>query len=323
MRADIARARARLQAAGSIAVVSHERPDGDAVGSLLGLAISLRLRGQRAEAVLVDGVPGRFRFLPGAELVRKTVPSDVDLLVAVDCSDAERLGFNPDQLPRRPDINIDHHATNTRFAETNLVDPEASATAELLYDLAPKLRLPVEADVATNLLAGVVTDTIGFRTSSVTPKVLRLSAKLMELGASLPQVYEQTLNRHTFAALRYWGCGLSRLEQEDALVWAALTLDDRRRAGYPGHDDADLINLLSTVEAARVFVIFIEQPGGKTKVSWRSRDGIDVAALAGQFGGGGHPLAAGAMVDGEPQAVWERVLAATRAVLAGASGGDA
>lgn len=315
-KAEIARARRKLAAAQHVAVVSHERPDGDAVGSALATALSLQRNGKLAEAIFSDGLPGRYRFLPGAADVRREIPAGVDLVVSVDCSSLDRLGPPAGDLPV---INIDHHATNTLFGEINLIDPQASATAELLFDLAPHLRLPIDADVATNLLAGIVTDTIGFRTASTTPRVLQVAADLMSRGAALTEVYDRTLNQHSLAALRYWSHGLARLEGQAGLVWCALTLDDRRAADYRGNDDADLVNLLSTVDGARVVLVLVEQSDGRTKVSWRGRDGFNVSRLAEQFGGGGHDLAAGAMISGDRVQVEQAVVAATRAALEAAS----
>ncbi len=314
-RNDFAAAGERLKAATSITVISHVRPDGDAIGSLLGLTLSLVRMGKAVTPVLADGVPGRFRFLPGADRVQTTPPKQVDLAVAVDCSDLERIGFPPESLPGPLALNIDHHATNTLFAPVNLVDGEAAATAEVLYDLALQEGLPLDGEVAANLLAGLVTDTIGFRTSNVTPKVLRLAASLVELGGPLTDVYDRGLNRRTLAAARYWGSGLSRLKSVEGVVWATMTIEDRRQAEYPGADDADLINLLSSVEGAEVAIVFVEQPGGKVKVSWRCRPDRDVSRLAQEFGGGGHEPAAGAMVQGDLEQVEARVLLATRLSL--------
>ena len=307
---EIERGRALLEGARQVAVVSHERPDGDAAGSMLGLVLALRRRGQRAVPVLAGGLPSRYGFLPGAADVTSTVPTDADLLVAVDCAELSRTGI-PAELLRRPaGINVDHHPTNTRFAHVNLVDPSAAATAQMLYTLSPALGLPVDREIATNYLAGLVSDTIGFRTPNVTPGVLRLAAELEGLAESLPQVYELLLNRRSFAAARYWGAGLSRLERRGPVVWARLTLEDRLASGYGGSDDADLINLLGTIEGAQLALIFIDQGGGQVKVSWRSRNGLDVSRLAQQFGGGGHAPAAGASVAGEMDEVVERVVQA-------------
>lgn len=315
LKAELKAARKLIDDARSIVVMAHERPDGDAVGGLLALSLALSHAGKITYPVLVDGLPARYRFLPGSAEVLTQLPASVDLLVCVDCSDAERLGVPLGSLPRLPDINIDHHPTNTAFATVNLVDDQAAATCELLGRWLQDWGFMIDSPVAANLLTGLVTDTIGFRTPNVTPEVLRQAAWLIEQGAPLAEIYERTLNRQTLSAARYWAAGLSSLESQDGIVWATLTLQDRRTAGYHGPDDADLINLLSAIDGATVSLVFVEQPDGKVKVSWRARPGVDVAKVATTFGGGGHALAAGAMLDGDTAEVIGKVVAATRQAL--------
>jgi phosphoesterase RecJ-like protein len=298
-----------------IIVVSHERPDGDAVGSLLGLTVALRQEGKEVTPVLVSGVPSRFQFLPSADTVEKSIPPSCDLLIAVDCGADDRFGFAVDLFPRAPDINIDHHPTNTEFAAINIVRPEAAATTQMLYELIPDWNLSLSEPVATSLLTGLLTDTIGFRTTNTTPQSLRVAAALLDLGAPMADLYERALIQMSLVAARYWGPGLTRLQQDEGLVWSSLTLDDRRRVGYPGDDDADLVNVMMTIDEARVVVLFIEQPGGRVKISWRAQRGLDVSSVATQFGGGGHKPAAGATLDGELAEVQAKVLAATRKLL--------
>lgn len=312
MRAQIERARELLGAADNIVVLGHERPDGDSVGSMLGLTLALRQRGQTAVAVSSSGIPSRFGFLPGAGEVLEEIPAGEHLVVAVDSADAERLSA---AQPGKVAVNFDHHPTNTKYAEVNLVYPEAAATTQVLYELAPELELPLDRGVASNLLAGLITDTLGFRTPSVSAQVLGVAARLIELGADLSEIYQQVLTEHSFVALRYWGAGLSTLQRQGELAWASLRLEDRRAVGYPGDDDADLVEMLGTIREAVVSVIFVEQPAGRVKVSWRARERVDVAELASQFGGGGHHLASGATVEGGLQEVIERVVSATQRAL--------
>lgn len=315
MRSEFRRAGQLIQAAQNICLLSHERPDGDAVGSLLGLTVSLQLYGKAAVPVLADGVPGRFRFLPAAQSVQTRLPDTWDLLICVDSGDLGRLGLDPTRLGGAPDVNIDHHPTNTEYAGVNIVDPSAASTAEILYDMILALEMPMDLDVATNLLAGIVNDTIGFRTTNVSPRVLRVAADLLERGAPLAEIYDRCLSQMSFEAARYWGSGLSNLERDGGLIWASLSLKDRQRIGYPGPDDADLIDLLSTIDEGQIVVILVEQPGGKTKVSWRCQDGLDVSGLAASFGGGGHKPAAGAVIEGSLADATLRVIEATRKLL--------
>jgi len=226
----IEKAKAALNAAEQVIILSHERPDGDAIGSLLALTLSLERAGKNVAAVLLEGVPSRFRFLPGADKVTSKIPGDGDLLILVDAADIQRTGFPVENLPRQPDINIDHHPTNTFFAGLNLVQETAVATVEIIYDLVVALSLPLNQSIAEVLLTGLLTDSLGFRTSNTTPKALRIAAELQELGADLPFLYRKAMGEKSLEAVKYWGLGLSRINLEDRLVWTSLSLDDRKKA---------------------------------------------------------------------------------------------
>jgi phosphoesterase RecJ-like protein len=304
----------RLHAAQRILVLSHIRPDGDAVGSLLGLGLSLQSAGKDVQMVLADGLPAHFRHLAGSEQVRNQVEGTFDLVVVLDCSDLKRVGgvLNESVIP---DLNVDHHPTNLNFAQVNLVEPQAVATAEMLAEYLPRLGLPVPEPVSSALLFGIITDTLGFRTANMTPKALRTAASLMEAGGDLVSLYYHGLLKRSFEAVKYWGAGISRMQREGRLVWTALTQADRQAVGYPGRDDADLINALAGLENVDVVMILVEQPKGRVKVSWRAQPGYDVAELALSFGGGGHKAAAGAEFQGTLEEVQARVLEATRTLL--------
>ncbi len=318
MNTQIKAARELVDNATFVTVITHTRPDGDAIASLLALVLSLNEFGKRASAVLYDELPEKFLFLPGSDLIRTTLPNDQDLLVAVDCADPKRISLAEENKPETVDINIDHHPTNTDFGNVNFVNQTAASTTQVLYDLLLELNLPIHRDVAFNLMAGLVTDTIGFRTENVNSNVLRMAADLLDIGVPLAEIYEKSLTQKRYESVKYWGCGLSRLKREDAIIWTSLYLEDRASVGYGGNDDADLTNLLSAIDGVEVAIIFIEQPDGKVKISLRSRESVDVAQLAGQFGGGGHEAAAGAMLVGEMERIIESVLSATRAVVYGA-----
>ena len=316
MQGELKAAQDRLTVVDGVVIVTHERPDGDAVGSLLALSLSLQRLGKHPLPIIDGGVPERYAWLPGADHVQPSWPATPAPVIAVDCADQDRLSPRLPAGWTQPALNIDHHATNTRFGVINLVDSAATATAEIIYDLASDLGLPMDADIATNLLAGIVTDTIGFRTDNVTGGALRKVATLVDRGGRLPEVYERLLTVRPLAAARYWGAGLGRLQHQGDIVWTHLSLGDRTAAGYPGDDDADLVNFMATIDEGRVAVLFVEQGGGKVKISWRTHAGIDVSRVAQQFGGGGHEPAAGASVEGRLEDVEKSVLAATAQAMA-------
>ncbi len=305
-----------LESAQRILIVSHIRPDGDAIGALLGLGLALQQADKSVQMVSEDGVPKSFRHLKGSEQIKKKPEGEFEIIMVVDCSDLERTGRVLEGYPT-PDINIDHHATNRAFAKINLVDIEATSTTEMLVNLFPVIGLQITPPVAEALLTGIITDTIGFQTTSMRPQALRTAADLMETGIDLPSLYRKALRSRSFEATRYWGAGLSTLEHQDGLVWATLDLEARKSANYPGMDDADLINILATIENADIALIFVEQSMDRVKVSWRARRDIDVSKVASQFGGGGHKPAAGATIEGNLRDVQAEVIKATKKLLNG------
>lgn len=304
---------AQIEVSDNILVISHVRPDADAAGSLLGLGSALKHAGKIVQMVLEDGVEN-FKYLPGSEWISTEPSGSVDMIIVVDCSDPDRVGGVLGNYGK-PDLVVDHHKTNLQFGNINVVESKQVATAAILYDHMPAWGLAFDSEVATCLLAGIVGDTIGFRTPNVNSDVMYKAGALMDLGADLAQIYQEELVIKSFGAIRYWGVGLSRLQQKGGLIWTSLTLADRQEIGYAGNDDADLINVLSSVQDAEIALIFVEQLHNSIKVSWRTRPGLDVSKIAFEFGGGGHAAAAGADIEGTLEDVRQRVIKETQKLL--------
>jgi phosphoesterase RecJ-like protein len=305
----------RLDKSKKVIIASHVRPDGDAIGSLLGLGLALQDAGKAVQMVLVDGVSASFRHLEGSELIVKKPTGEHDTFITVDCADFKRVGKVFENFGQ-PDINIDHHKTNERFGKLNLIEPDEVATAAILTNHLPEWGYKITKPIAAALLTGIVTDTLGFRTSNTNPSALRLCAMLMETGVDMTDLYMKSLVKKSFTAARYWGAGLSRLEQKNGMVWATLTVEDRKKSGYGGNDDADLINMISAIDGNKVGMIFVEQNDQHVKISWRALEpGIDVSKVAQHFNGGGHAAAAGADVPGTLTEVQPLVLKTTQEML--------
>jgi phosphoesterase RecJ-like protein len=304
----------RIEGAERILIVSHVRPDGDAVSSILALGTALQDKGKQVVMALADGVPSALKFLPGSDQVVKKVDGEFDLIVALDCGGQDRVGaiLNGHGGVH---VNIDHHASNPQFGEVNLIDGEAVSTTEILARIFPALGLPITETVASLLLAGILTDSQGFKTTNTSPLSLRVSADLFEKGADMQALFFDALTRKTYESASYWGAGLSQLKRDENIVWTTLSLEDRKAVNYTGRDDADLINILSAIDGAEIAIIFVEQDKNTVKVSWRARAGFDVSQIAAQFGGGGHVAAAGAMIKGGLQEVQEKVIQATKAAI--------
>ncbi len=305
----------RLASAQNILIASHVRPDGDAIGSLLGLGLALQAAGKSVQMVLADGVSSSFRHLQGASQVRTKIESAFDTFITVDCADFKRTG-KPFESAGQPDINIDHHITNEMFGKLNLIEGKEVATCAILTKHLPGWGCEITKPIAEALLTGIITDTLGFRTSNVTSDALRQAATLMDTGADMTALYMRGLVSRSYEAARYWGGGLSSLERQDGIVVGTLTLADRKAAGYSGSDDADLINIISAIDGFKVGMIFVEQPRNRVKISWRALEpGIDVSPVATRFGGGGHAAAAGADVEGPLEEIKKNVIKSTKEML--------
>lgn len=305
----------RLTEAREVLIVSHIRPDGDAVGSLLGLGLALQGASKNVQMVLTDGVPSAFRHLEGVDQIKTRVGGPFDTFVTVDCADFKRTGKAFESF-RPPDLNIDHHITNENFGILNLIEGEEVATSAILTNHLPAWGLAITRPVASALLTGIITDTLGFRTANITPEAMRQVATLMETGVDMPELYMRGFVRRSYEATRYWAGGLSKLQRQDGIVWCTLTLEDRKAAGYSGNDDADLINTISAIDGFKVGMIFVQQADGRVKISWRALEpGIDVSPVAQHFGGGGHAAAAGADVEGKLEEIQMGVLQKTKEML--------
>jgi phosphoesterase RecJ-like protein len=313
-----------ISLAGRVLLVTHVAPDGDAIGSLLGLGRLLRAQGKEVGLACEDRVPPVYAWLPGSkEIVRKGTGT-YDLLISLDCSDARRMGsVFKDRLATIPLLNIDHHVTNTLFGTVNWVDPSNVATAQLVLTLADSLGWPVDQDVAICLLTGLVTDTRSFRTHNVDTEAMRATLRLMEAGASLSEISQRVLDQRPLASIRLWGQAITQMHLEGDVLWTEVTRDMRQRWALEENGDSGLANFLSGVREPKVVVVFTERDNGTIDVGMRSVPGYDVSQVALELGGGGHPQAAGCTLEGDLNTVKERVLEQIKRGLDGQVAGAA
>lgn len=318
MKLDWAEASALVAPAGRVLIVTHISPDGDAIGSMLGLAHALRGQGKTVTCAVDDGVPAGLRFLPGADAVRATLDTvEVDVCIAVDCGDERRMGAVGQAALRtgRPLVNLDHHPTNTLFGDANLVDPQTVASAEGVLDWLDYMQVPLDRTSATCLLTGLVTDTLCFRTDNVTPDTLGKAQRLMRLGAPLSEIVQRTVNRKTYAGLRLWQAVMPSIRLEDHVIWAVITQEMFRQSGFNGSDDDGLVSMLIQVEEAYISAVFREKPDGTIEIGFRAVPGFDTSAVAVSLGGGGHRLASGATVSEPLETLVPRVVEQLKAAV--------
>jgi len=293
-----------IEKANRVLVIAHIDPDGDAIGSLTAMGQALQQLGKRVTLVCDDAVPQRFHYLPLATDVRRAPNTDLhyDLVIAVDCADESRMGWAYAALPEpKPTLaNIDHHITNTRFGAFNVIEPDASSTAEILCRFLGEMGVTLNRGIADSLLTGIVTDTMGFRTTNVSAATLRAAADLVDCGADIADLSLRALHRRPLPTAQMWGIGLGRMTLQDGLLWTSISRDQLRRAGVEGSPSSSgLVNFLADVEGVAMGVVMSEgQDDDKVRVSMRSVPPYNVAEVAVRLGGGGHALAAGCTLEG-------------------------
>jgi phosphoesterase RecJ-like protein len=287
-------------------LVTHENPDGDALGSILAMKLALDALGKDSEMYLYGDapLPREYGFMP-LDTLHRRLPGDASerVLVALDCANAQRLGPDPTLLESAPlTIDIDHHHDNTRFGQINLVVGDASSTGEVLRDLFAELGVALTPAIAEALYIAVVTDTGRFQYTNTTPKALRLAAELVEAGADVHRVFQGVYESVEFAKLKLIGRALERAQVYDGgrLVVSYLLRSDFSDLNVAEAYSEGIIDYLRAVDGAEVAALIREPPreGPARRVSLRaSNDEIDVSAIARKSGGGGHRQAAGFSSD--------------------------
>jgi len=297
-------------------LICHFSPDGDALGSILGLALALQKINKAPDPVCQDPVPPTFSYLCGADQVRTQPSGEYDLIVSLDCSDVRRMGTPYQTLALQskhiPIINIDHHVTNINFGELNWVDPTAVSSSEMVLELLETMGIPLDPNIATCLLTGIVSDTRSFRTSNISPKVMAAATRLMEAGASLAEITSQVFGHRPMAAVRLWAQALPETHLDDRILWSVVTQEMREQSSYDSNGDAGLASFLGDVKEADMTAVFTERENGEIDVSMRANPGWDVSQVALSLGGGGHPQAAGCTLKTTLQAAIDTVLPAIR-----------
>src|SRR6266851_3242809 len=290
-------------------LTSHARPDGDAVGSALACWEILRCMGKDVEVVLRDGVPRIYHPLPFADKVLQSdsVNGSYDAAIILECDSIQRT-----RLDGRFLINIDHHKSGRTFADVNWIDPKAVATAEMVYKLARAAGVKISPEIATCLYTAVLTDTGAFMYEGTSEHTFELARELVLAGADPAHCARPIYFGHSTAKMRLLGSALSVLQRVGPLAWIWVTQEQMERANAKEEDCEGLVNYALSIGDVEVAVFFRELPGGRFRVSLRSKGGLDVAQIAEEFGGGGHTCASGGSVDGPLHAAVESVLGKVR-----------
>jgi phosphoesterase RecJ-like protein len=293
-------------------LTSHARPDGDAVGSALACCQILRSMGKEAEVVLRDGVPRIYQRLPFADQVvqAERVNGNYEAAIILECDSVQRTRL--DGLENRFLINIDHHLGGWPFADVNWIDPAAVATAEMVFRLARAVEVKISPEIATCLYTALLTDTGSFMFAGTNEHTFTLARELVRAGADPAHCARSVYFAHSTAKLRLLGAALSNLQREGSLALIWVTQKQIERCEAKEEDCEGLVNYALSIQDVEVAAFLRELPDGHYRVSLRSKGGINVAAIAERFGGGGHECASGCSLDGPLPTAIARVLAELR-----------
>jgi phosphoesterase RecJ-like protein len=304
-------------------IVGHMRPDGDCIGSQLGLALALQNEGKKVTVWNQDFIPQKYKFLNTGGLFEKPQSGEkFDCVIATDCASFERLGTVGDCVrDRKIFINIDHHESNTRYADVNWVSPREASTGELIFRLLKAARWPITRPIADQLFTAVSTDTGSFQYSTTRPGTFHTGAELVTRGANLARICDEVYQSYPLSRARLLKHVYStfKLAEDNRIAWFWLKKEDFTRTGAESDDTEGLIDHIRAIEPVVVACVFEELEPELTRISLRSKSAqINVSDIAKQFGGGGHPAAAGARISGTPLAVQRKVIAAVKRALNGA-----
>ncbi|MGB0578163.1 MAG: DHH family phosphoesterase [Limisphaerales bacterium] len=312
--------RAEMAKHETFCVVGHIRPDGDCIGSQVGLALALKAQGKKVVCWNQDDVPTKLRFMVPANLVQKPKPDQsFDCVIATDCAAYDRLGETGTCIgDRKVLINIDHHTGNTRYGDLNWVNSRKPSTGELIVELMEKNKWPITPAIADCLYTAVSTDTGSFMYPTTTPETYQTAAALVEAGANLNKICAEVYQSYPLSRIRLVRMLYNnfKLTHDNQIAYFWLKKEHFTRSGASRADSEGLIDHLRDIEPVMLAVVFEEIEPGLIRLSFRSKSKrILVNKIAAEFGGGGHHAASGARVEGRPMSIQRKVIKACRTAV--------
>ncbi len=313
--------RALIERSQHVVCLAHKDADADSLGSALAFALSLREQGKTVHPVVPAPWPFLLSYLPGFDTLEES-PAEYDCVLTFDCATTHRFGDKRFMLESGvPVVNVDHHVSNDGYGSINLIEPDASATGQVVYRLLQRLDMPVTAQVANNLYAALFTDTGGFRHENTTEAALRLGAELVHRGADPAFIALKSYKSRPVPMLKLEGLAVAALQTDSdgRLVWSQVTQDMLEKSGATMIESEGVIDQLQSIDTMKIAVLFKEMSPSLTKISVRTRDEIDATDLCTPFGGGGHHRAAGAELEMSLERAQATVLPMARELLSPAS----
>lgn len=308
-----------IKKAESIVILTHEAPDGDAIGSSLAMKVALKQLGKNAD-VIIKEFPRVFDFLPERQEVKKE--SDIekyDLAISLDCADFKRLIGNEYFEKAKQTIVIDHHGSNQMYGDINFVNPVSPACCQILIGMFQYFDIEIDKELGTCILTGIITDTGGFRYSKVTAETFEFTADLLQKGVNVSDIYKRVLDTKTKANFELMRRTIDRMEflEDGKITFTYITNKDLEDVNAGVGDHEGLVEVGRDIEGVEVSVFIRQREDDKNayKVSMRSNDYVNVSDVCLMFGGGGHEKAAGAVVQGDIEQVKQKVINELKKVL--------
>lgn len=306
-----------IKDAEKIVILTHESPDGDAIGSSLAFKLMLEELGKNAD-VIIPEYPRLFNFLPESEQVKKESDfKKYDLAISVDCTGVKRLAGKEYFENAKRTIVIDHHGSNSMFGDLNYVNPVSPACCEILAGMFEYFQIDITKKIGTCIMTGIITDTGGFRHSGINPETFEFTAELIRKGVNIPDIYKRTLRTVTKANFLLTKRVMDRMEilEDGKVTFTYITLQDEEEVGAEPGDHEGLVEIGRDIEGVEVSIFIRQREESLYKISLRSGNIVNVSDVCLMFGGGGHPRAAGANVQGNVEQVKEKVLKEVRKAL--------
>lgn len=308
-----------IKKADKIVILTHENPDGDAVGSSLAMKIALKQLGKEAD-VIMNECPRTYRFLPEADNVKKeTDIEEYDLAISVDASDLKRVvGGNKYFETAKRKIVIDHHSSNTMFGDYNFVNPASPACCEIILEMLKYFNIDINIELGTCIICGIITDTGGFQYSGVNAETFEFAAELLRTGINISEVYKKALKTKTKASFELARLATERMEflEDGKITFTYINREDEKRVNAGEGDHEGIVEEGRDIEGVEVSIFIREKEGANGyKVSLRSNEYVNVADVALMLGGGGHIRAAGCFIPGNVEEVKNKIMTEIKKVI--------
>lgn len=308
-----------IKKAEKIVILTHETPDGDAIGSSLAMKLALKQLGKNADLIIKE-FPRIFDFLPNREEVKQETDIEkYDLAISLDCADFKRLVGNEYFEKAKQTIVIDHHGSNKMYGDINFVNPVSPACCQILIGMFQYFNIDINKELGTCILTGIITDTGGFRYSGVTPETFEFTAELLEKGVNVSEIYKRVLETQTKANFELMKRTIDRMEflENGKVTFTYITNKDLEEVNAEIGDHEGLVEIGRDIEGVEVSVFIRQKENDKDtyKISMRSNDYVNVSDVCLMFGGGGHEKAAGAVIQGDIEQVKQKIINELKKVL--------